>query len=138
MIKPTARKTILLLISDKLVRSVAQEALEAEGYCVFPVGDLGSAVDRLKTIRPHLLIASHHLSSMTGHDAARHLRARCPQMRVLISSCLLDDDRLEHRAALEGFEVFPKPCSASDFVAKVRAILNASEAEPGRSAVAMG
>jgi DNA-binding response OmpR family regulator len=138
MITPAARKTILLLIGDKLVRSVAQEALEAEGYCVFAAGDLGTAVDRLKEVRPHLLIASHQVSSMTGHDAAKHLRARCPQMRVLISSCLLDDDRLEHRAVLEGFEVFPKPCSASDFLAKVRAILDTSKAEPGRTAVAMG
>ena len=138
MIKPAAQKTILLLISDKLVRAVAQEALEAEGYCVFPAADLGSAVDRLKEIRPHLLIASHHVSSMTGHEAAKHLRARYPKMRVLISSCMLDDDRLEHRAVLEGFDVFPKPCSAADFLAKVQAILDTSTGEPGLSAAAMG
>src|ERR1700735_4931715 len=39
--------TILLLISEPLVRVVIQEFLEKTGYVVMSTGDLGTAVDRM-------------------------------------------------------------------------------------------
>jgi DNA-binding response OmpR family regulator len=134
MVKAVAPKTILLLVSDKLVRAVMQEKLEGEGYVVFPTGDVGTAVNRLREIRPDLLITRTHVSSMPGHEAAKHLRVKYPQMRVLITGGLLDDDRLRHRAALEGFEVFPKPHSVAEFLEKVRTVLNTVKAEHAQAA----
>jgi len=115
--------TILLLISDGLVLSVFREALEHEGYMVVPSGDLGSAVDRLKELTPDLLITRTYVSEMTGHDAAKYLRTKCPSMRVLLVGGLLDDDRLQNREALAGFDVFPKPYSATELMAKVKDVL---------------
>ena len=60
---------------------------------------------------------------MPGHDAAKYLRNKCPHMRVLMVGGLLDDDRLQNRAALEGFEVFPKPYSAAQLIEKVKGVL---------------
>lgn len=134
MIKPSARKTILLLVSDNLVRAVMQEKLEQEGYCVLATGDLGTAVDRLKEVRPDLLITRTYVSTMPGHEAARYLRTKCPHMRVLLVGGLLDDDRLRNRALLERFEVFPQPYSASAFLEKVQSVLTTSPAEHVRAA----
>lgn len=134
MIKSTANKTILLLVSDKLVRTVMQEKLEDAGYCVVPAGDLGTAVDRLSEIRPDLLITRTFVSSMPGHEAAKYLRAKCTNMRVLMVGGLLDDDRLRYRAALQRFDVFPQPYSASSFLEKVRDVLNATQDENFRTA----
>ncbi len=79
--KPT---TILLLISDQLVRSVFQETLEHEGYLVLSTGDLGSAVTQLRQGEPDLLITRTYVSNMTGHEAAKYLRTKRPGLRVLI------------------------------------------------------
>jgi CheY-like chemotaxis protein len=38
------KTTILLLVSDPVVRSVLKETLEREGYTVLATGDLGHAV----------------------------------------------------------------------------------------------
>jgi DNA-binding response OmpR family regulator len=122
--RPQAHKTILLLISDQLVLAVIQEVLEREGYLVLPTHDLGTAVIRLKTCAPDLLITRTYVSGMPGHDAAKYLRKKCPRMRVLIVGGLLDDDRLERRESLEGFAVFPKPYSASQLLEKVREVLH--------------
>ena len=88
-------------------------------------GDLGTAVKRVSDIEPDLLITRTYVSSMPGHDAAKYLRSRCPHMRVLIMGGLLDDDRLRYRESLEGFDVFPKPYTAAEFLEKVHAVLSA-------------
>ena len=115
--------TILLLVSDRILLSVVGETLEHEGYMVVSASDFGSAVDRLKEFAPDLLITRTYVSNMPGHDAATYLRTKCPSMRVLILGGLLDDDRLQYREALAGFEVFPKPYTATQLVEKVKEVL---------------
>ena len=116
-------KSILLLVSDSLVLSVMQETLEREGYMVFPAGELGTAVNWLNDSTPDLLITRTYISGMPGHEAAKYLRNKCHRMRVLMVGGLLEDDRLQYRLALEGFEVFPKPFPAAQLIEKVKEML---------------
>lgn len=116
--------TILLLVSDPVVLSVMRELLEHEGYTVLAVGDLGHAVDRLKEVTPDLLITRTYVQNLTGHDAAKYLRTKCPKMKVLLVGGLLADDRLDHRTAQEGFEVFPKPYAAAELLQKVKQVMS--------------
>lgn len=118
--------TILLLVSDALVRSVLQDTLEHAGYTVLAVGSLGSAVDRLKEATPDLLITRTYVEGMPGHDAAMYLRTKCHGLRVLMLGGLLDDDRLKYRMSLSGFDVFPKPYSPAEMLQKVKEILHKS------------
>ena len=83
--------TILLLVSDPLVRSVLQDTLEHEGYTVVTAGDLGSAVDRLTEVTPDLLITRTYVQNLPGHEAAKYLRERCKSMKVLLVGGLLAD-----------------------------------------------
>jgi len=115
--------TILMLVSDPIVRSVLQETLERAGYTVLATGDIGQAVDYLKDVTPDLLITRTYVQGLTGHDAAIYLRSKCLKMRVLIVGGLLDDDRLHVREVLQGFEVFPKPYPAGEFLQKVKEVL---------------
>jgi DNA-binding response OmpR family regulator len=117
------KTTILLLVSDPVVRSVMEETLEHEGYTVLSTGDLGKAVDRLKEVTPDLLVTRTYVQSMSGHDAALYLRTKSPKMRVLLVGGLLDDDRLHYREALHGFEVFPKPYTRAELLEKVSGVL---------------
>jgi DNA-binding NtrC family response regulator len=118
------KTTILLLVSDPLVRSVLEETLEREGYVVRATGDLGQAVDRLKESVPDLLITRTYVQSMPGHEAAVYLLTKCPTMRVLMVGGLLDDNRLKYRAELQGFETFPKPYTAAELLQKVKEVLS--------------
>jgi CheY-like chemotaxis protein len=118
------KTTILLLISDPVVRCVFEETLKREGYMILATGDLGQAVDRLKECEPDLLITRTYVQSLSGHDAAIYLRTKCVKMRVLILGGLLDDERLQNREALQGFEVFPKPYNAAELLQKVKDVLS--------------
>jgi DNA-binding NtrC family response regulator len=118
------KTTILLLVSDPVVRSVLVETLEREGYTVLASGDLGHAVDRLKECTPDLLITRTYVQNLPGHEAAMYLRTKCPAMRVLMLGGHLDDDRLHYRASLHGFQVFPKPYSVAELLQTVKDVLS--------------
>ncbi len=124
--------TILLFCSDPVIRSVLGETLEAHGYVVLPVGDLGGAVKRLREHKPDLLIIRTYVDNMAGHDAAQYLRTKRPGMRVLIVSGLIDDDRLSYRESVHGIEVFPKPFTAIDLLEKVHEVLSTTVPSSGR------
>jgi DNA-binding response OmpR family regulator len=117
--------TILLLASDSLVRSVLKETLENAGYTVLATGDLGTAVDRMEEISPDLLIIRNYVEGLPGHDAAVYLRTKLLSMKVLIVGGLIDDDRLDLRESLAGFQVFPKPYPAAELLQKVKDVLSA-------------
>ena len=84
MADPSLMTTILLLVSDPVVRSVLEETLEQAGYTVVAAGDLGHAVDRLKECQPDLLITRTYVESLPGHEAAMYLRTKCLRMKVLM------------------------------------------------------
>lgn len=116
--------TILLLISEPLVRLVIQEFLEHAGYLVMATGDLGTAVDRISECRPDLLIISPYVETITGHQAAKYLQSRCPSMKILMVAGLLADDRLQYRAELERVEIFPQPFTGPQLLQKVQNVLS--------------
>jgi two-component system alkaline phosphatase synthesis response regulator PhoP len=125
--KTPLETTILLLISEPLVRLVIQESLEKANYFVMSTGDLGTAVDRLRESPPDLLLISPYVETITGHDAAKYLQSRCPGMRILMVAGLLDDNRLQYRAELERVEIFPEPFTGAQLLAKVQNILREPE-----------
>ena len=61
------KTTILLLVSDPVVRSILKETLECAGYIVLAAGDLGTAVDRLKECTPDLLITRTYVAVSYTH-----------------------------------------------------------------------
>ena len=117
-------KSILLLISDSVVRAVIREILEHHGYQV------------LRGIRPDLLITRSYVDNMPGHEAAVFLRRKHPGMPVLILSGFPDDDRLTNRAVLNDFAMFPKPYSAGELVAVVERTLDRAAEAQSRTAEA--
>jgi DNA-binding NtrC family response regulator len=116
--------TILLLVSEPLVRQVTREVLEHAGYSVMAAGDLGTAVDRLGECKADLLMISPYVETITGHDAGKYLQGRCPGMRILMVAGLLADDRLQNRAMLEQVEIFPKPFTGAELLQKLKQVLS--------------
>src|ERR1019366_3479080 len=101
---------ILLLDSEPVVRSVLKDILETAGYVVLATGSLGVAVDELARCKIDLLITHPYVDNIPGHKAAKYLRTRCRQkLPILFVAGLLDDDRLQYRASVEGFEISPRP-----------------------------
>jgi DNA-binding response OmpR family regulator len=118
-----ANTSILLLDSDPLMRTILHETLERAGYLVVNAGDLGAAVDRLKEMRPDLLIVRPQISSMPGRMAAHYLRTKCPGLPVLMVGGYMDDERVHVQDSIQDLHLFPKPFAASELLAKVKDVL---------------
>lgn len=120
---PGASASILLLDSDPLTRTILQETLESAGHVVMATNDLGAAVDRLKRMRPDLLIVRPYINGMPGQMAAQYLRARSPGLPVLIVDGFPDDDRVYVQNAAHLFHIFPKPFAPDQLLGEVREVL---------------
>jgi DNA-binding NtrC family response regulator len=116
--------TILLLVSDSVARVVVQEALEGGGYLVMAAGDLGTGLKRLSESKPDLLIIGPYIENISGYDTAKFMRTKCHGLPVLMVAGLIDDDRLEYRMELEGFQIFPEPYTATALLSKVKDVLS--------------
>jgi len=116
--------TILLLISEPLVRLVIQELLEKAGYVVMATGDLGTAVERMTEATPDLLMISPYIETITGDQAGKYLRTKALGMRILMLAGLLADDRIQDRAELEKVAIFPQPFTGEQLLNRVRSVLS--------------
>jgi DNA-binding NtrC family response regulator len=124
--RPATNAMILLLCSEPIIRSVMKETLEQAGYVVRGTGDLGTAVDMIGASKIDLLITYPYVESISGHEAAKYLRGKNPHMGVLVVAGLLRDDRLEYRAILENFDIFPDPFTSDQLIEKVEHVLHSS------------
>lgn len=115
--------SILLLASDPVMRPVLHETLQQAGCLVVSVDGLGPAVERLKQMRPDLLIVRPYINSMPGRTAARHLRTWCPGLPVLIVGGFMDDERIKVPNEIDEFHLFPKLWSRDELLNKVREVL---------------
>jgi DNA-binding NtrC family response regulator len=104
-----------------------KEVLEHAGYVVLATGSLGAAVDTLAHCKIDLLITHPYIDNIPGHEAAKYLRARNPQMGILVVAGLLDDVRLQYPAHLEGFGIFPSPFTATQLIEKVEEVLKTAQ-----------
>ena len=123
---------ILILCSEPLIRSILKDVLTAAGYVVQGTGDLGTAVDILADSKIDLLITYPYVEGLPGHEAAKYLRGKNPQMGILIVAGLLEDVRLQNRSAFEGFEEFPQPFTADQLIEKIEQVLRASQKRAAR------
>jgi DNA-binding NtrC family response regulator len=117
--------TILLLVSDPLMRDVLRDALDSAGYLVVVAGELGAAVDSLHEMRPDLLITRPYINSMTGSTAADYLRTKRHGLPILIVAGYMEVDRVRDQNAIEEFHIFPKPFTRDELLEEVRRILTA-------------
>jgi CheY-like chemotaxis protein len=116
--------TILLLVSDPVMRDVLRDALDSAGYLVVVAGELGAAVDRLREMRPDLLITRPYINSMTGQIAADYLRTKRNGLPILIVSGYMEDDRVRDQFAIEDFHVFPRNFTRAELLNEVHKILS--------------
>jgi CheY-like chemotaxis protein len=119
------RETILLVEDEVLVRDLAQQILESQGYQVLVAANGESAFERVRkqALPIDLLIADVVMPRMSGIELAIRLRSMIPDLRVLLisgySEATTDPD------AVPGAVFLAKPFTPDRLLTQVRRALAA-------------
>jgi PAS domain S-box-containing protein len=125
--RPAEGETLLLVEDDALLRDMATEILEAEGYRVVVAADPEQALRLAAELGPRLslLISDVVMPHMTGPQLASRLQESLPGLKALLISGY-PDEALEARGASPAAEGFlHKPFSNEALIERIRALLDA-------------
>jgi CheY-like chemotaxis protein len=127
-----AAETILVAEDDAAVAGLIRDVLQGEGYEVLEARN-GAEALRLtenEARQVDLLLTDVVMPVMSGPELASRVRKDRPDLPVLFMSGYTDDDIAEHGFRLEEVELLRKPFTPTQLVARLRASLNGSGADP--------
>lgn len=117
---------ILLAEDDDALRKLVRRALESRGFRVLEAADGGEARSIFDGCggRVDILISDYVMPHLGGRPLVERLRARKPDLKVLLMSGHVDADG-DAWALQSRIDFLPKPFSTAELVDKVRRILSA-------------
>jgi PAS domain S-box-containing protein len=118
-----SRSRVLVVDDDPQVRALSDRILRDAGYDVVVAGDGQAALARAAEAgRIDLLLSDVVLPRMNGVALARQLRARWPDLRVLLMSGYSDEPLGE--IGSEPFELLAKPFTDDELLGRVRSAMD--------------
>jgi two-component system, OmpR family, alkaline phosphatase synthesis response regulator PhoP len=120
--------TILIVDDEPRIAAIAGDYLRHAGFSVVTAETGAAGLERMRSVRPSLVVLDLRLPDMDGIDVARALRAVSNVPIVMLTARAEESDRLLGLdAGADDYVV--KPFSPRELVARVRAVLRRSGAE---------
>ena len=118
--------TILVVDDEPKIVQLARDYLEHAGFAVVTAGDGRTALERVASQHPDLLILDLGLPGLDGLEVTRRLRQAGDLPIVMLTA---RDDELDKVLGLElgADDYLTKPFSPRELVARVRAVLRRAE-----------
>lgn len=123
-VPPPGKGTILVVDDEQIVRTVAQRALEHNGYSVLTAGDGLQAIEVLAA-HPEIVAVVLDLAMpvMTGDQAAPHLRQRRPGLPIILSSGYPEGEATRRFSQYGVTAFLQKPYTARGLADKIAGVL---------------
>lgn len=96
----------LIVDDEEDIRLLLRMTIEAANEGLFVTGeaaDGAEALDRVDQVAPRIVVLDQRMPGMTGIETAVELRARHPEIRIVLCSAFLDS-RLREQAATVGVD----------------------------------
>jgi DNA-binding response OmpR family regulator len=122
-------QTILIVDDEPQITKVLRGYLEQSGYRVVIANDGAMALAQYKHEKPDLVLLDLSLPQMDGIEVARRLRTTSNVPIIMVTARVEETDRLVG-LELGADDYITKPFSPREVVARVRAVLRRSGAEP--------
>ena len=118
--------TILVVDDEPKIVQLARDYLEHAGFAVVTAGDGRTALERVASLHPDLLVLDLGLPGLDGLEVTRRLRQAGDLPIVMLTA---RDDELDKVLGLElgADDYLTKPFSPRELVARVRAVLRRAE-----------
>ncbi|HUF16441.1 MAG TPA: ATP-binding protein, partial [Thermoanaerobaculia bacterium] len=120
---PSGGGRLLLVEDDPSVREGLEALLEMIGYEVIAAGSAEEAMALTVDPPPALLLSDITLPGMTGPEMVGHLRARWPELKVVLMSGYLDES-MQVNARRDQWRFLQKPFEFDDLEREVSEAMN--------------
>ena len=125
-----AREERILIVEDE--RAVArglEYGLEKEGFAVLMAENGRTALDLVRTKKPHLILLDIRLPDISGFDVCRQLRSEGARMPILMLTAR--DEGIDKVLGLElgADDYVVKPYDLRELIARIRALLRRAYGE---------
>lgn len=119
-------ETVLLAEDEEMVRRVAREVLEMQGYNVLEASDVEEALAISATHEGaiHILLTDVVMPGMSGRELSGRILQTRPQMKILYMSGYTDDAIVHHGVLDEGTSFIEKPFTSDSLSLKIRKVLD--------------
>ena len=119
-------ETILLVDDEEGVRRLSASILRRQGFQVLEAEsgkDALRVVEENKGAEIHLLLSDMSMPDLDGQELAKRLRETRPDLKVLLTSGLSEED-MEHEKPKDlGMAFIQKPFSSSSLTLKIKELL---------------
>ena len=120
------KKTILVVDDDSDARTVVKTILSSNGYEVEEAGGGAAALDKLKTLRPALILLDIMMPEMSGYEVMVHLKQRPETQNIPVIMLTAKGEPEDLITGYKDYAVdyyIPKPFTTRQLLAGVRMIL---------------
>jgi two-component system alkaline phosphatase synthesis response regulator PhoP len=132
------KETILLVDDERNIVDLARMYLEQEGFRIEAAYDGQTALDKIKSLQPALVVLDLMLPAVDGWEVCRRVRTGSDVPIIMLTA---RDDDVDKIVGLElgADDYLTKPFNPRELVARVKAILRrAGHAPAGDKPVALG
>lgn len=132
------KPTILVVEDDRRIAALVAKHLEAAGFAVRLVHDGESAIEAFAKFTPALVVLDIGLPGADGLEVTRRLRRDSTTPVLMLTARSAESDKVLG-LELGADDYLTKPFGTAELVARVRALLRRTNAEPqAKSIVAAG
>ncbi|MDP9469472.1 MAG: response regulator transcription factor [Chloroflexota bacterium] len=121
--------TILLVDDEAIVREVVERYLRQEGFRVDLAADGPEALRRFAAARPDLVVLDLMLPGVDGLEVCRRIRAQS-NVPIVMLTAKGDETDTVIGLGVGADDYVAKPFSPRELVARIKAVLRRSEAQP--------
>lgn len=115
---------ILIVENDPLISDmVSRQALQACGYHTYVIGDANSAIERIKQLKPDLVISNINLPGLSGKDLMVALSAQGLDVPVIIIAKKGDESSIIHAFRVGAVDYMLWPSREAEIINIVERVL---------------
>ncbi|NIN68960.1 MAG: response regulator [Anaerolineae bacterium] len=128
-----ASQTVLVVDDEHNIIELARLYLEQEGFTVEEARDGSEALDKIRTVKPAVVVLDLMLPEIDGWEVCRRTRAQSEVPIIMLTARSDDVDKIVG-LELGADDYLTKPFNPRELVARVKAILRRYErsVQPGR------
>ena len=123
-------QTILVVDDEMQIVRVVREYLKQAGFRVATAYDGEEALYAARQSRPDLVVLDLNLPKMDGLAFTRKIRAEQPNVAIIMLTARVEETDRIVGLELGADDYVTKPFSPRELVARVRAVLRRTQAEP--------